>query len=171
MATVPELKAIAVELGITGLSRMRKAEIEQAIAAKRAEIEQAKEALRGAREIRKNADRLGEVKTPESASNKINSADPSATLSDRAIKAQRAREAGSRGVSAAPLNNGSRELNYWNQFVGPQGREGFKRTPAQARRMRKKSNKAKGFNGCTITDYREMRRRMKHAGMIPAGQR
>lgn len=156
MATVPELKTMAKSLGITGYSRMTKPELEHVIGSKTAE----------------NQERYGRSGLhAESASNEINSADPTPTPTEAVSKAERARRAGTRGVSAQPLDNDRRELNYWNQYVGHSGREGYKVTPAQSRRMRRKAHKLSGFSGCTLADYREMRRRMKRAGMIPADQR
>lgn len=135
MATVPELKAQAEAMGVKITSRMRKPEIEKAI------------------------------HEAESASNKINSADPTPTPVAPLSKAERARRAGSHGVSAQPMASAKRGAAYVEQNGKPT------LTSAQARRERKKNNKQRGFVGCTLADYREMRRRMKRAGMIPAGQR
>lgn len=121
--TVPQLKAEAKSLGIVGYSAMRKPELEQAIADKRAQMEET------------SAEALGQA---ESASNKIDNATPSATPAVGLTRAERASHAGKRGVSAQPLSNHSRALNYDGQCgTGPA-------TPAQARRMRKKANKAVG---------------------------
>lgn len=150
MATVPELKAEAKSLGIVGYSAMRKPELEQAIADKRALIEQTV------------TEALGQA---ESDSNKIDNATPSATPAVGLTRAERASQAGARGVSAQPMTRAGRKRAYRAQ------NSSATLTPAQARRERKKNNKGRGFSGCTIDDYREMRRRMKSDGIIPAGQR
>lgn len=132
MATVPELKAEAKSLGISGYSAMRKPELEQAIADKRAYMEET------------IAEALGQA---ESDSNKIDNPTPSATPAVTLTRAQRASLAGARGVSALPLAQEDRQHGYrWQNCT----RGGFTTlanvpfTPAQARRMRKKANKAVG---------------------------
>lgn len=149
--TVPQLKAEAKSLGIVGYSAMRKPELEQAIADKRAQMEET------------NAEALGQA---ESDSNKIDNATPSATPAVGLTRAERASQAGKRGVSAQPLTTAERERHYrWQNSthgnITTLSDKAF--TSAQSRRMRQKAHKLSGFNGCTIADYREMRRRMKSA--------
>lgn len=172
MATVPELKAQAEALGLKITSRMRKPEIEQAIAEelKSRQVYDTEEGNRAYREAI-GADPL--IRQAESDANKINSVDPTPTLAQPLSKAERARRAGACGVSALPMSNAERASHYHTQHSLRQKRMcvDVPATPAQARRMRKKGNKMSGFSGCTLADYREMRRRMKRAGMIPAGQR
>lgn len=121
MATVAELTAEAKALGIKGYSRMRKAEIEQAIA---------------------------DARKAESEPNKIDNATPSATPAVTLTRAERAAQAGARGVSATPLPNAIRQAHYHSDNGHGQT---FRATPAQSRRMRRKAHKM--------------------TGMIPAGQR
>lgn len=126
MTTVPELKAEAKSLGITGYSAMRKPELIHAIGNK----------------VSENSERYGRSGLrAESDSNKIDNATPSAIPTAGLTKAERASQAGKRDVPARPMDSASRKRAYRTQ-------NGSARlTPAQSRRMRKKGNKHSGMLG------------------------
>lgn len=138
MATVPELKAQADELGITYRSKILKWELERMITLA---IE--------AREVA--GDILGDEITPEPAESATDAvtAEAAPTRQTPEERALAARAAGGRGKSAEPKSEYGKLCAYVDQRrLANENRSTLEcrllLTPRQSRRIRKAENRAKG---------------------------
>lgn len=173
MATVPELRAEAKSLGIVGYSRMTKPELLVTIEGRRALNTPVTEPAGQAESVKAQPDMIRYRGSYAEASRTTESDSPAATepapTDPRVQRREAARLAGSLAKVTAPVPNDQREIMYRWQNVLSGGQTVLSDkplTPAQSRRMRKKGNKARGFNGCTLAQYREVKRRMRKAGML-----
>lgn len=132
---LPELKALAKELGIKGYSTMRKPQLHAEISA---HYEDEREALDA--EVEAYADSLSEAVQPSY----VESVQAAITAADEA-RSNKGRHAGLNAKVTGKLLPESKARNYRLQ----RGSESAKLTARQARRVRKTENRKRGHNVCS----------------------